>query len=800
MALSRDQLDELARRALEGNRAAMQESFVALIPRLYHQFHNLMNDRPLTEAALRATWDSLVAHLLMRPHEQFSSLLRAIAFSCLRDLGCATTSENQPPHRDDLFLFQDQVEPLEELPDDVRSRVYRHMLVSPPASAMEMILPFVAATSRLRTLTVMFTDMVGSTAYAEKHGAKSLLDKLRRHNEVLQPLIGQNHGRLIRMRGDGSLSTFERAGDAARCAIAVQRHLAAYNADTSNPDLDLDDGEIHVRIGMDHGKVLEFWDRDRLDLVGRTVNTAARVEGSGRNQLDQILVSLAVVDELDPDEFATTELRRIKAEGIGWLTLHRLHWKEDEMLMRARRPAVVKGRGSVRTRGAIAAPWSGGSSSSAATEAGEIRAIHCAFIDPRTERGRIVPVQVRVSDGLRISTLAVTAHGRAALPAEEEAVRSALAILDRIGLGGSRVSGRVVDWWIDDTDQPPEGTPVCTAIALATVAACTGIDIDPAVLVSDDVAGDRAAPSTRIGGKWASIRSSGQFHTLVVPSGHRAEFPDVAHGDPSLRIIEAPNVEAAVTDILGPALGLTTMQLGALLGPDQLRPQIWTQSAGESLPQGDPSDGRDKEGLVHSWRVGDQIRVCTMASRDCHLAAIHIGSAGIMTILFPSANQPSTVTRAHQVVSFPDERAPFHYVLSGPPGWQRLIALATAVPLPLPSATTHTDPSSPPSELASDLRSSGKVEESRSVTPLGIDSEGRLVCARVTTRELVTILNELKERLIGSHEIEFYVSEYEESAGGIRSRGSAAAHLPSTPRGSVISRVDAAGFLSMDLA
>jgi class 3 adenylate cyclase len=736
--------------------------------------------------------------LPIRPHDQFSVLLGVIARNCARDLLGPPGAQECRPDWDALFASEDGAEPIGEMPSELQITVYKYMLITAAREkSVKTIVPFRPEKAKLQTLSVMFTDLDGSTAYSEKYGAQHLLEKLDRHNALLRPLIEENRGKLIRMRGDGSLSTFGSASDAAGCAIAAQRQLAAYNADTTNPHLERHDAQIHVRIGIDHGKVVEFWDRDRPDLVGRAVNSAARVVDGDKSQLDQILVSDAVVNELDPGEYATTMLRRIKARGIGLLTLHRLHWRDEEMPVGNRTPAVVAGRGRIRTRGGLTRTRSGGAPPPAASEAGEVRAVHCAFVDPRSGRGRVVPIRVRVTDS-PTSIRSVTAWGRGALLAAEEAVRSAFAILDRLGLNGVSGDGRVVECWVDDPDEVPDGVPVGTAITLATVAACAGIDIDPGILVAGDVAGDRFGSSTKIGEKWASIESSGRFHTLVVPSGRRAGFPDAAYGGPLLRIIEAPNLDAAVAEVLGPALGLSGYHLDAALRGDKLKPELWARSP-KSGPPGKPSGVPSQIEVVDSWKVGDRIRACARANGDCHLAIIHIDATETARVLLPNENQPNTATPAQQVICFPDESSRFEYALSGPPGWQRLIALATSVPMRLLPADIEPPDSPGPAEPAPDLSSRDPGDETASLTSTGIGSVGGLVCARMTIRELVAIINELNESLLGSTEIRFYVSEEEKPVSRIRTRGASTGPSALTRGGLAISKVDDAGFLTMDL-
>src|SRR5437764_1171161 len=147
--------------------------------------------------------------------------------------------------------------------------------------ALAALLPWRRALggARMRELTVMYTDMADSTAFAAATGARPLLDKITRHNELVLPLIEGHGGTVLRVIGDATQSIFDDPCAAARCAVAVQRRLAAHNA--ADPEVDAAGQEIHVRVGMHHGKAILYRVRGQTELVGNAANVGARVEASG---------------------------------------------------------------------------------------------------------------------------------------------------------------------------------------------------------------------------------------------------------------------------------------------------------------------------------------------------------------------------------------------------------------------------------------------------------------------------------------------------------------------------------------
>lgn len=114
---------------------------------------------------------------------------------------------------------------------------------------------------------VMFTDVVGYSAlvHANERVAQELLQM---HQRLLYRQIALRRGRHIDNSGDGTLSIFDSALDAAECAVAIQRELKKYNASASA------DRRIRIRIGLHQGDV----ERGRGSVFGDGVNVCARLE------------------------------------------------------------------------------------------------------------------------------------------------------------------------------------------------------------------------------------------------------------------------------------------------------------------------------------------------------------------------------------------------------------------------------------------------------------------------------------------------------------------------------------------
>ncbi len=123
-----------------------------------------------------------------------------------------------------------------------------------------------AAASASRIMTVMFTDMVGSTDLTQAQGDKAAQHLVRRHNTIVRNALAQYQGKEIKHTGDGIMCSFSSAASGVEAAIAIQQAIAKSNA--QNPQQ-----ELHIRIGINAGEPIE----EEEDLFGTTVQLAARV-------------------------------------------------------------------------------------------------------------------------------------------------------------------------------------------------------------------------------------------------------------------------------------------------------------------------------------------------------------------------------------------------------------------------------------------------------------------------------------------------------------------------------------------
>ena len=125
------------------------------------------------------------------------------------------------------------------------------------------------AAQERRLAAIMAADVVGYSRLieADEAGTLAVIKGLRR--ELIDPLLGERHGRLVKLMGDGIIVEFGSVVDAVACA--VERPGAA---DARQRRAFLPERRIVFRIGVNLGDVLV----EGEDLLGDGVNIAARLE------------------------------------------------------------------------------------------------------------------------------------------------------------------------------------------------------------------------------------------------------------------------------------------------------------------------------------------------------------------------------------------------------------------------------------------------------------------------------------------------------------------------------------------
>ena len=112
---------------------------------------------------------------------------------------------------------------------------------------------------------IMFTDIVGFTKIMGE-SEDTAFSILKNQDNIVNPLITEFNGNLLKKMGDGLLIEFSSAVNAVECALKIQSKIKDYNAS--------DNDEFHIRIGVHLGDVVTLGD----DILGDGVNIASRIE------------------------------------------------------------------------------------------------------------------------------------------------------------------------------------------------------------------------------------------------------------------------------------------------------------------------------------------------------------------------------------------------------------------------------------------------------------------------------------------------------------------------------------------
>lgn len=131
------------------------------------------------------------------------------------------------------------------------------------------------------TVTILFTDVEGSTALRSRSGDDAAQAILDLHDQVVRDAIAAHAGHEIKALGDGFMVGFRSVGRALACAIAIQHELDAHSQ--RHPEQ-----AVRVRMGLNSGEVHRQGD----DVQGLAVNAAARIADKAKG--GEILVSEGV--------------------------------------------------------------------------------------------------------------------------------------------------------------------------------------------------------------------------------------------------------------------------------------------------------------------------------------------------------------------------------------------------------------------------------------------------------------------------------------------------------------------------
>jgi class 3 adenylate cyclase len=161
-------------------------------------------------------------------------------------------------------------------------------------------------------VTILFTDMEGSTTLTERLGDARAQELRRTHDSIVRDALKAQGGSETKHTGDGIMASFPSASRAIECAVGVQRAVA-------------EQGEtpLRVRIGLNAGEPVA----EEKDLFGTAVNLAKRI--CDHAEPGQILVSDVVQQLAAGKGFTFADKGEATLKGFEKpVRLHEVRWQE----------------------------------------------------------------------------------------------------------------------------------------------------------------------------------------------------------------------------------------------------------------------------------------------------------------------------------------------------------------------------------------------------------------------------------------------------------------------------------------
>ena len=145
-----------------------------------------------------------------------------------------------------------------------------------------------------KDLTIIFTDLKGSTELYDRVGDLKAFNLVNQHFESLTKFIVKNSGAIVKTIGDAIMASFANPLDAVRAATEIVEDLNRFNQEHGGED-------IIIKIGVHKGSSIAVTLNDRLDYFGQTVNVAARVQGLADAEEIYITDSVYEIEEIQDE-------------------------------------------------------------------------------------------------------------------------------------------------------------------------------------------------------------------------------------------------------------------------------------------------------------------------------------------------------------------------------------------------------------------------------------------------------------------------------------------------------------------
>ncbi len=158
-----------------------------------------------------------------------------------------------------------------------------------------------------QNLSIMMTDIQGYTDKSSGSSREEIIGLIRRHNQLMIPIIEFYGGTVIKSIGDAFLCTFQSATDAVVCSIIIQLVLKEFNEKQEDVS-----HRMKLRVVINTGDV----SLEQNDIYGEAVNVTARMEGLPCFPGGSIGISASTYLLMNRNEIVATKIGAKKLKGI----------------------------------------------------------------------------------------------------------------------------------------------------------------------------------------------------------------------------------------------------------------------------------------------------------------------------------------------------------------------------------------------------------------------------------------------------------------------------------------------------
>jgi class 3 adenylate cyclase len=226
---------------------------------------------------------------------------KAIAFEHGRELAGTIPNAKLVPFESDRHA-----------PDRATAQQMAHAIVTFLQEIDAPSAPARASAASSQPLTILFTDITGSTSLTQRLGDAKAQKLVRAHNTIVREALAAHGGAEIKHTGDGIMASFASSSGALQCAAEIQRSVESAALEN-----------LAVHAGVNAGEPVAEDD----DLFGTSVQLARRICDSAKG--GEILVSDVVRQLVAGKGFLFADRGDVALRGFeDPVRLYELRWQE----------------------------------------------------------------------------------------------------------------------------------------------------------------------------------------------------------------------------------------------------------------------------------------------------------------------------------------------------------------------------------------------------------------------------------------------------------------------------------------